>query len=83
MFDERTFVGGAVRNYAPGKQYFIVAIDYSSMYPTNKTANNIDTSSRVDDYVIEHPDEFGLKIVKRMDIDDMFGKREIIYVKKT
>ena len=82
VFDSRTIVGGAVKNYLAGNHKFVVAIDYSAMYPTNKMVNNIDTSSRVDEKVMEDPERYNLKIVKHIDVNDMFGKREIFYVKK-
>lgn len=81
-FDTRTYVGGAVKNYLPGNHKFVVAIDYSAMYPTNKMEFNIDASARVDERIIEEPEKFGLKIVKKMELDDMLGKRERYYVKR-
>ena len=80
-YDHRTIVGGQVRNIHAGRQWFVVALDYSSMYPANKEATNVDSSSRVDSDMIMHPDKYGIKIVRRLDINDMYGKREIYYVK--
>ena len=81
QYDHRTIVGGAVRNVHAGKNWFIVALDYASMYPANKESSNVDSSSRVDDDIIMNPDKYGLKIVRKLDINDMYGKREIFYVK--
>lgn len=81
-FDHRTIVGGQVRNIHAGRQWFVVALDYSAMYPSQKEASNIDSSSRVDDDIMKHPDQYGIEIVRKLDINDMYGKREIFYVKK-
>jgi hypothetical protein len=72
-FDWRTIVGGQVKQIKAGREYGVVASDYSSMYPSNKEASNADSSSRVDNYVIEHLDEFGLECVKCVEINDMYG----------
>lgn len=80
-YDHRTIVGGQVRNIHAGRQWFVVALDYSAMYPSQKEASNIDSSSRIDDDVIKHPDKYGIDIVRKLDINDMYGKREIFYVK--
>lgn len=81
-YDSRTIVGGQVRQISAGRKFAIVASDYSSMYPSNKEASNVDSSSRVDDDIIAHPDKYGLKYVKVIDINDMYGPRKIYYVKK-
>lgn len=81
-FDARTIVGGAVRNLHPGLNYYVLALDYNSMYPSQKEANMCDSSSRVFDDMIKNPERYGLKIVKTIDIDDMYGKRNIYYIKK-
>lgn len=81
-FDSRTIVGGAVKNLHPGINKFVVALDFSSMYPSQKEANMADSSSRVDDEILKDPERYGLKIVKRMGINDMYGDREVIYIKK-
>lgn len=81
-FDKRTIVGGAVRNVHAGRQWFIVALDYASMYPSGKEASNLDSSSRIDDDIINNPDRYNMKIVKKMSINDVYGNREVIYLKK-
>ena len=81
-FDKRTIVGGAVRNVHAGRQWFIVALDYTSMYPSSKEGSNLDSSSRISDDVIKRPDFYNLQIVKKVNINDVYGDREIIYVKK-
>lgn len=80
-YDHRTIVGGQVRNIHAGRQWFVVALDYSAMYPSQKEASNIDSSSRIDDDVIKNPDKYGIDIVRKLNINDMYGKREIFYVK--
>ena len=81
QFDTRTIVGGAVKNLHPGINKFVVALDFSSMYPSQKEANMADSSSRVDDAIINDPEKYGLKIVKSLQINDMYGDREIKYIK--
>lgn len=81
QFDTRTIVGGAVKNLHPGINKFVVALDFSSMYPSQKEANMADSSSRVDDDIINDPEKYGLKIVKSLQINDMYGDREIKYIK--
>ena len=80
-YDERVVVGGAVRNVHAGRHWFVVALDYSSMYPSAKEAANIDSSSRVDDDVMNNPEVYGLRIVKKININDTFGDREMYYMK--
>lgn len=81
-FDRRTIVGGAVRNVHAGRQWFIVALDYASMYPSAHEGANIDSSSKVDDDIINNPDRYNMKIVKKLSINDPYGNREVIYLKK-
>lgn len=81
-YDHRTIVGGQVRNIHAGRQWFVVALDFSAMYPSQKEASNIDSSSRIDDDVIKHPEKYGINIVRKLPINDMYGKREVFYVKK-
>ena len=81
-FDPRTIVGGAVRNLHPGLNKFVTALDFSSMYPSQKESNMADSSSRVSQDIINNPEKYGLKIVKDLVIEDMYGKRRIIYFKK-
>ena len=75
--------GGQVRNKAAGKNFFVEASDFSSMYPSQKEASNIDTSSRVCDEFINNPDKYGLKIISRTTIHDLYsldGTREQIVI---
>jgi hypothetical protein len=81
-FDTRTIIGGQVRNILPGRHSFVMALDYASQYPSQKEASNIDSSSYVDPEIIENPDLFGLEIIKKIDINDMYGPREIYYIKR-
>ena len=80
-FDTRTITGGQVRQIQAGREYGVVASDYSAMYPSNKEASNIDSSSRIPDIVIEHPEWFNLEIVREMFIVDMYGPRRIFFFK--
>ena len=81
-YDHRTIVGGQVRNIHAGRHWFVVALDYSAMYPSQKEASNIDSSSRIDDDIIKHPEKYNIDIVRKLSINDMYGKREVFYVKK-
>ena len=74
-YDKRVVIGGAVKNKRNGREPFIVAVDFSSMYPSQKEGSNTDTSSRVDSEVIEHPEEFGLKLIKKYYLEDMYTNR--------
>jgi DNA polymerase elongation subunit (family B) len=80
LFDTRSIIGGQVRNISPGKHSFVVALDYASLYPTIKQANNIDSSSRVSEKILSNPENYGLLISKSIVINDMFGKRKIYYL---
>lgn len=82
-YDSRVVVGGQVRNIHAGRQWGVVALDFSAMYPSQKEASNMDSSSRVDDDIIKHPERYGVNIVRKLNINDMYGKREVFYVKKT
>ena len=79
-FDSRTIVGGAVQNYHPGLHKYIVALDFSSMYPSQKEANMCDSSSRVDEDIILHPEKYGLKIKEWKKIEDMYETRDVVYI---
>ena len=81
-YDRRTIVGGQVRNIHAGRQWFVVALDFSAMYPSQKEASNIDSSSRIDDDIIRHPEKYNIDIVRKLNINDMYGQREVFYVKK-
>lgn len=74
-YDRRTLIGGSVKNKRNGREKFIVALDFSSMYPSQKEGSNVDTSSRVDRYIIEHPEEFGLKLIHKYHLEDMYTNR--------
>ena len=82
-FDHRTIVGGAVKLYHAGRQLFIVALDYSAMYPSMKESNNVDSSSRVDADVMEHPEKYGIKIVSHKVINEPTDEKDIYYIKFT
>ena len=82
-YDRKKIRGGAVKNKKNGREKFIVALDFSSMYPSQKEGSNVDTSSRVDEYVIEHPEEFDLKIIDRYFIEDMYCEREFLTLQST
>jgi len=81
-FDDRTIVGGWVRLRKAGKHWFVVALDYASMYPSQKEGSNIDSSSRVDERIINNPTLYGLTQIDHVNISDMFGNRDIYYFKK-
>ena len=75
VFDKRTVIGGAVKNKRNGREMDIVAVDFSSMYPSQKEGSNVDTSARVDPLIIEHPEQFGLKLIKKYYLEDMYTDR--------
>lgn len=74
-YDRRTLIGGMVKNKRNGREKFIVALDYSSMYPSQKEGSNVDTSSRVSADMIEHPENYNLEIVDSYFLEDMYGPR--------
>ena len=74
-YDKRTIIGGAVKNYVNGNVKDIVAVDFSSMYPSQKEGSNIDTSSKVDKIILEHPEYFGLTLKNKYHMEDMYGDR--------
>ena len=75
VYDKRTIIGGAVKNKRNGREMDIVAVDFSSMYPSQKEGSNTDTSSRVDQLIINQPEAFGLKQVKKYYLEDMYTNR--------
>ena len=72
-FDPRTIVGGQVRQIKAGREFGVVASDYSSMYPSNKEASNVDSSSRVPMDVVKNLEKYNLKCVKTVILNDMYG----------
>ena len=80
-FDHRTIVGGQVRCVHPGRQFFIVALDYSAMYPSSKECYLIDSSSFVDNDVIKHPEKYGLKIVAKKTINAETEEQDVYFIK--
>lgn len=81
-YDSRTIKGGEVRSVKPGKQIMVTALDYSAMYPSQKEASNIDTSSKIPNEIIEQPENYGLRINQKVEILDMYSKRNIYYMSK-
>jgi DNA polymerase elongation subunit (family B) len=79
-FDKRTIIGGAVRNITAGRHPFVIALDFASQYPSQKEASNIDSSSCVDNDVVENPDKYDLEILSKTIVNDMYGKREIFII---
>jgi len=75
IFDNRSIMGGAVRNLHPGRHAFVTAMDLSSAYPSAKEGSSIDSSSRVDEDVVNNPEKYGLKILWKKEINDMYGIR--------
>ena len=70
------------RNAHPAKHPFVVALDYSSMYPSSKEGSNIDTSSRLPSTVLTSPSLYSLSIVRRVPLNDVYGRREVIYLRR-
>lgn len=81
QFDVRQIVGGEVKSIAHGRQKYIVALDFSAMYPSQKEGSNIDTSSMVPYDIIKHPKDYGLhESHKPIIINDMYNERKIYYL---
>ena len=80
-FDTRTVMGGAVRCVHAGRHNFIIALDYSSAYPANKEGNNVDSSSRVDEDILKHPEKYGLEIVSHKVINEPTDEKDIYFIK--
>ena len=78
--DTRVIVGGEVQSKAPGKELFVIALDYSAQYPAQIEANNISMSTRVDKRIIENPQLYGLKIIKEKTIRDCYNTRKIYWI---
>ena len=79
--DTRILVGGEVRSKSPGKELFVIALDYSAQYPAQIEANNVSTSTRVDKRIIQNPELYGLKIIKEKTIRDCYNTRKIFWMK--
>ena len=80
IYDSRSIKGGAVKNLDPGRHSFVVALDLASAYPSAREASSIDSSSRIDEDMLNNPDKYGIKIIKKESITDMYGPRELIVV---
>ena len=74
-YDKRTLIGGMVKNKRNGREKFIVALDFSSMYPSQKEGSNVDTSSRVSKEIIDNPANYNLKLIDKYYMEDMYGAR--------
>lgn len=74
-YDKRTLIGGMVKNKRNGREKFIVALDFSSMYPSQKEGSNVDTSSRVSKEIIDNPRDYNLTLIDKYYMEDMYGAR--------
>ena len=81
-YDYRVYTGGAVKNLKNGREKFIVALDFSSMYPSQKEGSNVDTSSRVDEDIILHPEKYGLEIISDRYFEDNYGPRHHYIIRR-
>ena len=82
QFDTRQIVGGEVKNIEHGRQSYIIALDFSAMYPSQKEGSNIDTSSMVPIDIINNPNKYNLEEYHdKLIIRDMYKEREIYYLK--
>lgn len=81
-FDARKVMGGAVRNVHSRRCTGVVAADFSSMYPSQYRSGNVASSTHIDNEIVENPECFGLELVKKARIVDMFGERNVFYLKK-
>ena len=82
VFDDRVIRGGEVKTLHPGQHTRVVAIDLSSAYPAARESSNIDTSARVPQIIIDHPEQFGIKCLKTITVDDMYNSRRIKFFEK-
>lgn len=82
-FDKRTLIGGAVKNKRNGREFFIQALDFSSMYPSQKEGSNTDTSSRIDPIILQYPEKFGLTLVEKYYIEDIYTDRWVYKLKNS
>ena len=81
-FDTRTVIGGAVRNYHCWRGVGVVAADFSAQYPAQFRSCNIASNTFIDPEMIKNPQDYGLTIVKDVEIEDMYGKRHVYFIKK-
>jgi hypothetical protein len=81
-YDYRVYTGGAVKNLKNGREKFIVALDFSSMYPSQKEGSNVDTSARVDEDIILNPEKYGLEIVADRYFEDNYGPRHHYIIRR-
>lgn len=80
-FDCRVVIGGAVRNVHSRRCTGVVAADFSSMYPSQYRSGNVASCTHVDNEIIEQPEKFGLEVVKKVVINDMFRTRTVYFMK--
>ena len=78
--DTRTIIGGEVQSKSPGKELFVIALDFSAQYPAQTEANNISTNTRVDRRIVEYPDEYGLTCIKHKKIRDCYDTRDVYWL---
>ncbi len=79
--DTRTIIGGEVQSKAPGKELFVIALDFSAQYPAQTEANNISTNTRVDERIVKDPQQYGLECVLHKHIRDCYDTREVYWLK--
>ena len=80
-FDTRQIVGGEVKNVVSGRTNYVIALDFSAMYPSQKEGSNIDTSSCIPHEIINNPKRYNLtKYHEDVNIFDMYKDRQIVYL---
>lgn len=79
--DTRTIIGGEVQSKAPGKELFVIALDFSAQYPAQTEANNISTNTRVDERIVKNPQLYGLECILHKHIRDCYDTREVYWLK--
>lgn len=79
--DTRTIIGGEVQSKSPGKELFVIALDFSAQYPAQTEANNISMNTRVDERIIRNPSMYGLECIKHKNIYDCYDTREVYWFK--
>ena len=70
---DMTYVGGWVRCVLPGRNITIVAADANALYPNVLVSSNITLNTKVLPDAIQNPELFGLKLKRRIQMNDMNG----------
>lgn len=67
-FNTNAIKGGAVKSLWPGKHKYVIALDFSSMYPSQKEGSNIDNTTLVPKEILDNYKNYGF--IKKIKIND-------------